>query len=240
MDGLPAPQPKRTQSIFKSSICSPEGPVKTSSSTRRRCWASRTSLRSGRCPRRRRGDRGGLVHIVHIDGEMRDAARTLRHRGGDQLHQEAAELHKGQLPLLFRRVGGGPEMRLPGRSSRKRRCWHPYPPYTRQCGRDLDSAVSYNQSSSSENENMASGGGSPAAGDQGAHWRRRQRRATPSRNPETPGAAGPERPAPRRCRCGLPPAGSLPGRPGPPGGTPSPGGMRLPNRASTISTSVGG
>lgn len=28
MDGLPAPQPKRTQSIFKSSICSPEGPVK--------------------------------------------------------------------------------------------------------------------------------------------------------------------------------------------------------------------
>ena len=54
--------------------------------------------------------RGGLVHIVHIDGEMRDAARTLRHRGGDQLHQEAAELHKGQLPLLFRRAGGGPEM----------------------------------------------------------------------------------------------------------------------------------
>lgn len=28
MDGLPVPQPKRTQSIFKSSICSPEGPVK--------------------------------------------------------------------------------------------------------------------------------------------------------------------------------------------------------------------
>ena len=51
-----------------------------------------------------------MVHIVHIDGEMRDAARTLRHRGGDQLHQEAAELHKGQLPLLFRRAGGGPEM----------------------------------------------------------------------------------------------------------------------------------
>ncbi|CAN4009798.1 RNA-binding protein KhpA, partial [Dysosmobacter welbionis] len=58
----------------------------------------------------------------------------------------------------------------------------------------------------------------------GRPLRRRQRRATPSRNPETPGAAGPERPAPRRCRCGLPPAGSLPGRPGPPGGTPSPGG----------------
>ena len=57
-----------------------------------------------------RSIRGGLVHIVHIDGEMRDAARTLRHRGGDQLHQEAAELHKGQLPLLFRRAGGGPEM----------------------------------------------------------------------------------------------------------------------------------
>ena len=28
LDGLPVPQPKRTQSIFKSSICSPEGPVK--------------------------------------------------------------------------------------------------------------------------------------------------------------------------------------------------------------------
>ena len=57
MDGLPAPQPKRTQSIFKSSICSPEGPVKNQFS-----------------------------------------------------NQEAAELHKGQLPLLFRRAGGGPEM----------------------------------------------------------------------------------------------------------------------------------
>ena len=56
MDGLPVPQPKRTQSIFKSSICSPEGPVKNQFSNPPRCWASRTSLRSGRCPRRRRGD----------------------------------------------------------------------------------------------------------------------------------------------------------------------------------------
>ena len=103
MDGLPAPQPKRTQSIFKSSICSPEGPVKNQFSNPPKVlgithfsavWKVSTPA----------------ARIVHIDGEMRDAARTLRHRGGDQLHQEAAELHKGQLPLLFRRVGGGPEM----------------------------------------------------------------------------------------------------------------------------------
>ena len=41
---------------------------------------------------------------------MGDAALAGGHRGGDQLHQKAAEFHQGQLFLLLRRAGGGPQM----------------------------------------------------------------------------------------------------------------------------------